>query len=266
MAGQVGFKSESVYGTAVTVDQFVPVNTANLSVEEGWMRPTGIRGGRRVQPPAVLGARVVSGSVEMELPAVSIATLLKHYFGAVVTSGSGPYTHTYTPGAMLGDSLTLQVGITDASDTVRPFTAEGVKVTGWSISANVGEFAKTSFEWVGEDVVTATALASASYASGVSVPFTFVQGSITVNGSATKVRSARLTAAKNMRTDRHVLGSRVILEPLEEGLWTFATEISADFHDLTLYALQVAGTAVASVLTFNNGTNTLTITDRKSVV
>lgn len=266
MAGQVGFKSEATWGTAVVVDTFVPVTNASLDIDEGYLRSNGIRAGRRTRGPGRLGARKVSGSVELELPNVSIAALMKHMFGAVTTTGTGPYTHTYTPGPHVGKSLTLQVGITDATDTVQPFTASGVKLGGWSLSCKVGELAMLSFDWTGKDVVTATALASASYASGL-VPFTFIEGSISVNGTAVaSANSVTLSASKNLRDDRHVLGSRYIREQLEDDFFDFTTEISADFDNLTLYNLAPAGTQVASVLKFDNGTQTLTITTSGRVI
>ena len=266
MAGQVGWKSESVWGTAVTVDTFVPVTQSSFEVDEGYLRSNGLRGGRRTRGPGRLGARKISGSTELELPNVSIAALMKHMFGTVNTTGAGPYTHTYSPGPHVGKSLTLQVGITDATDTVRPFTASGVKLGGWEISCKVGELAMLKFDWTGKDLVTATALASASYAATL-VPFTFIEGSVTVDGSAVaSANGVTLSASKNLRDKRHVLGSRYIREQLEDDFFDFTTEITADFDDLTLYALAVAGTQVASVLTFNNGTQTLTITTSGQVI
>lgn len=266
MAGQVGWKTESTWGTAVTVDTFVPVTSASLDIDEGYLRPAGIRAGRRTRNPGRVGARKVSGSVELELPNVSVAALMKHMFGAVSTTGAGPYTHTYTPGAHVGKSLTQQVGVTDAGGTTRPFTASGVKLGGWSLSCAVGDFAKLSYDWTAKDVVTATALATATYASGLT-PFTFVEGSISVNGSTVgSARSVTLSASKGLRDERHVLGSRYIKEQLEEDHFEFTSEIEADFEDLTLFALAPAATQVASVLTFNNGTDTLTITCSGQVI
>lgn len=260
MSGQVGWKTEAAYGTPVVPDVFMPVLGADLSIVEGYLRSEAIRAGRHTQNPARLGARVVSGSVEMELPNTSIASLLKHLFGAVSTTGAGPYTHTFTPGSVLGKSLTLQVGVEDAGGTVRPFTASGVKPGDWSLSCNVGELAKLSFDWTSRDVVTDTALAAAAYAASL-IPFTFVEGAVTVNGSpVASAKSVTLSATRNLKSDRHVLGSRLIREQLNEGRYEFTTEVGADFDDLTLFALQVAGTQVGSVLTFSNGTESLEIT------
>ena len=67
MAGQLGIKTESTVGTAVTPDIFVPVLKASATIDEGYIRSEGIRAGRRTRNPGSLGARVVGGSVEMEL-------------------------------------------------------------------------------------------------------------------------------------------------------------------------------------------------------
>src|SRR5678816_762223 len=115
MAGQVGWESESTWGTAVTVDTFVPMVNWSLEIDEGYLRPKGIRAGRRTRNPGQLGARKVSGTMELELPNKSVAVLFKHLFGAVVTTGAGPYTHTYTPGPAVSKSLTMQGGIEDAT-------------------------------------------------------------------------------------------------------------------------------------------------------
>lgn len=266
MAGQVGWKTESTWGTAVTVDTFAPVLSANMTIDEGYMRSEGIRAGRLTRDPAKLGAKTIGTSVEMELYNTSLATLLKHYFGTVTTTGAGPYTHTYTPGTPLSKSLTVQVGIEDTAGTVQPFTLFGAKIGDWSISANVGELAKTSFEASAKDYTTATAIATASYAAALD-PFTFVQATISANGSAvTSAKSVTLSGTKGLKTDRRALGSRTILEQLKQDHYDFTTEITADFENLTLFNLIAAGTQVASVLTFDNGTQTLTITCSGQIV
>lgn len=255
MAGQVGFKTEVTWGTGVTPDIFVPVLSAGVTLDEGYMRPAGIRAGRFTRVPARLGRRAVGGQLEMELPDTPVATLLKHMFGSV--SGSGPLT--FTPGTPLAKGLTIQTGVEDAGGTVRPFTASGSKFNTWSISAAVGEYCKLQAQFSAKDIVTATALATASYTT--TNPFTFVEAAVTVNGSS--VASANgftLSATKGLKTDRHVLGSRLIREQLAPERFEFTTEITADFDDLTLVNLAVAGTQVASVITLSNGTISLVIT------
>lgn len=266
MAGQVGWKSEANFGTGVTVDTFMPVLAANLTIDQGYLRSSGIRAGRRTRSAGRLGAKTVGASVEMELPNTSIAALLKHVFGAVSTTGAGPYTHTFTPGTHLAKSMSVQVGIEDTTGTVRPFTLTGTKVDSASISCSVGELAKLSTDLTAQDYTTGTAIATASYSTSL-VPFTFIEGSVTVNGSAVaSARSATLSINKGLKTDRHVLGSRLIREQLEQDHFEVMTEITADFDSLTLFDLIAAGTQVDSVLTLSNGTQSLTITTSGQVV
>ncbi len=266
MAGQVGWKSETTYGTPVTVDTFMPVLGADLSIDEGYLRSAAIRAGRRTRSPGRLGAKTIGGSVSMELPNTSIATLFKHLLGGVGTTGAGPYVHTFTPGAHAAKSLSLQVGIEDSGGVVRPFSLSGAKVGGWSLACTVGQLAQLSFDYSARDYTTATALASASYAADL-LPFTFIEGAITVDGDAVaSARSATLTVAKGLKDDRHVIGSRLIREQREQDHFEITTEVTADFDNLDLFDLIAAGTQVASVLEFDNGSETIVITTHGQIV
>ena len=267
MSGQVGWKTEATYGTGVVVDTFMPVLAAGLSIDEGYLRSNGIRAGRYTRSPGRLGAKTISGTVDMELPNTSIATLLKHILGSVTTTGAAaPYTHTFTPGGATA-SLTQQIGIEAAeTGTVHPFTLTGTKVGGATISCTVGELAQLSYDYTARDYSTATALAAASYAAGLK-PFTFIEGAVTVNGSAVaSARSATLSIAKNLKTDRHVIGSRLIREQRNQDHYEVTTEITADFENLTLFNLIAAGTQVEAKLTFSNGTQSLTITTHGQII
>ena len=263
MAGQVGFKTESTWGTAVTVDKFMPVVRAHPGSGVPRRIPRQGISARRIRKPGKKGAILVKPRLELEVSNKNgIAILFKHLFGAVSTSGAGPYTHTYTPGSHLGDSMTVQVGITDATDTVRPFTAAGVKVGSWELACAVGGNLMLTMDCSAKSVVTATALASASYSDDEA--FTFVEGTVSIGGSSVaSARSFTLRCNKNLRDERLVLGAQAILQQLEDGFFDITGTVEADFDDLTLYASAVAGTTVAIVLTFTSagaGAETLTIT------
>lgn len=260
MAGQFGLATESTWGTAVAVSKFFEPGAVNQTVDEGWLRPAGIRAGRRLQRPPKPGARTVTGQVRLdELPNTGgVATLLKHAFGSVVTTGSGPYTHTYSLGAP--GSFTAQVGIEDEGGTVRPFTHEGCVLTQAEIGAAVGQFARITADWSAEDVVTGTALATASYASDLD-PFTFVEGSLSLDGTIlASTRSAMIRVGKALNTTRHRLGSRLIRRQREQGKWPITGTIECDFEDLDMVNAMVAATELDLELALDNGTDSLTIT------
>ncbi|MCA1569786.1 MAG: hypothetical protein LC798_05575 [Chloroflexi bacterium] len=171
MAGQVGFASEPVWAgltSPAVPDKFVEVLAANASADQGWLRSNGIRAGRRTRNIGKLGAYTASGQLRLELPNVTMATLLKQMFGTVVTTGAGPYTHTATPGPQVGTgkSMVIQTGITDDSDTVQPFTAYGAKVGGWELTCQVGEYAQLSADWTARDISFHRTVADGATTSG----------------------------------------------------------------------------------------------------
>jgi hypothetical protein len=259
-AGQAGYKSESVWGTGVVVDTFVPILSEAIEADIDRLDSKGIRAGRRVTALWKPGAKKYSGPVKLELPTLSIAALWKHAFGTVVTTGTGPYTHTYTPGDLTTDSFTLQIGRPDIAGTVQPFTFAGTKIREWELECKAGEIAELTLDVSAATETTATALASASYPAGLSM-FVFTEATLTIAGSAVNtVRSCNLKGANTLADDRHRLGSATVKEQLESGVREYTGEVSADFESLTAYNRFVNGTEAALVLAFTSGADTLTFT------
>lgn len=261
IAGQIGFKSETTWGTAVTVDTFHPgLTSENIKQEIARIESQGIRAGRRVAHTWKAGAKTISGDINLELFNQPLATLLTHLFGTVNTTGTDPYTHTATPGSLTGKSLTVQVGRPDTSGTVRAFTYDGVKFTSWELACSVGDIAALTLSVSAESETTATALATASYPSDAT-PFVFTEGSLSIAGSAVAtVSSMSLACAMNLAADRHRIGAATVLEQLEAGMRDFTGTIGTDFESLTAYERFTAGTEAALVMAFDNGTDSLTIT------
>ena len=255
---QIGWKSEVTPGTGVVVDTFQPFVSENIKQNIEYM-DTATISARKVLRLTKQGSKMIEGGVSMELPNQDVAVLMKHMFGGVSTAGAGPYVHTYTPASLIGDSLTIQVGIPASAGTVHPFTYSGCKISEWTIAASVGEIAKLDCSVIGMSETTVTALASASYAADWE-PFVFTEASVSVAGSSVAtVRDVSLTG--NNAIERRVrLGSATSVEPLEIGLRSYTGSITSDFDALTLYDLSVAGTETALVLTFDNGTDDLVIT------
>jgi hypothetical protein len=112
----------------------------------------GIIAGRRVLTSDQWsgGDVTVSGSVQHELYNRGLGKIFTAMFGTVVTTGAGPYTHTFTPGDLTGDALTVQVGRPATNGTVYPFTYAGMKVTSWEIACAAGEIATLGMDLVGQ--------------------------------------------------------------------------------------------------------------------
>ncbi len=260
LSAQLGIAEESTYGTPVTVTRFYEFISESLQLEIERIESQALRSGTRVQRSDrwSSGQKSVGGDVEMELANKSFGLWLKHTLGGVVTSqpdaGGNPtvFDHTFTPGD-LPTSLTVQVGRTDVGGTTRAFTYHGCRVASWKIEAAVGEIAKITATLLGEDEDTATGLASASYPSSLSL-MTFVNGSLTLAGSAHDVKAFSLEGENGLADDRYFLGSQLRKQPLEAEMREITGELETEFQDLTAYNRFVNGTEAALVLLFEGAT------------
>jgi hypothetical protein len=148
---QIGYALESTVGTPVTVTAFLPLVSESLMQESGRLESAGIIAGRRVLASQQWngGDITVSGSVQHELYNRGLGKLFTAMFGSVATTGAGPYTHTFTPGDLTGDALTIQVGRPATDGTTYPFTYAGMKVASWEIACSAGEIATLGMDVVG---------------------------------------------------------------------------------------------------------------------
>lgn len=89
--GQLGIKSESVWGVPVTVDKFVPFLSETMELQRATLESQAILANRLTAVKLRPGGRGAAGGFEVELLNTTTATLLKHAFGTVVTTGAGPY-------------------------------------------------------------------------------------------------------------------------------------------------------------------------------
>jgi hypothetical protein len=260
--GQVGFKTESVVGTAVVVDKFLPFVSEGVKNNITYLDSQTLSARHTVRATK-RGTGGIEGPITTELANTTLATLLKHMFGGIATTGAGPYTHTASPADLTGDSMTVQIGRPATSTTVHPFTYAGVKVATWTITANVGEIATLELGLVGMTETTATGLAVAS-TDATWAPFTFSEAAVTIGGSASNDVRAVTLSGDNKVPLRYRLGSNTSREPLQVGLRDYTGTISTDFASLTDYNRYVNATQAALVVAFNNapsgGSQTLTFT------
>lgn len=257
-AGQLGFKSETTVGTPVTVDQFHPgLLSAEFTASPERLDSQGIKAGRHVIHAWKAGAQRITGSVELELWDEPLATLLRHMFGTIATTGAGPFTHTASPGDLTGQALTIQVGVPDINGTVQPFTYAGCKIGSFELGVSVDEIATLSLDIVAMTEATGTALAAASYPA--SAPFVFTEGSLSLAGTEVATVSEATVNADNNITERVKLNAATSKEPLQNGIRSYTADITAEFENLTIYNRVLNGTEVVCELKLDNGTDSLTI-------
>lgn len=261
LSGAIGFATESSYGTAVTVTRFLPVVSENVSQEIARLESKAIVQDRRVldSDQWAAGNRTISGPIALELYDHSMGTMFQYMFGAGTTTGSGTYTHTFTPGDLTADSFTYQAQRPDTAGTIRAFTYAGCQVSSWELAFAQGEIATLGLEIVGKSETTGTAAASTSYAADL-IPVHFRHAVISVAGSSRSVKSITLSGDNGLDVERRFLGTDTIAQPLEATKRTYEGTMEVEFDSLTEYGRYTGATEFALVITCTAGTNTITIT------
>ena len=250
---QLGFKNESTWGTPVTVDRFYPLLSENISPVVERLQTEARRAGEFVlRDDAVPIVKGYAGTVEIPVYNKDFSFWGVHLLGTNTTTGptDSLFSHTATVGDLKGDSFTLQVNrpLHDAG-TNQAFTYEGGKVVSWEFTAGVSEEAKLSMECDFENASTATALATASYSSGMELlNWAHASSVLSIGGSNYPITKFSLKVDNKAKTDRHyVRGSALKAEQVAEGLREISWDLEGDFSDLaTGYNRVVAATNAAA--------------------
>lgn len=230
---QVGYAAETTYGTGVTVTRFLPAVSDTMSKQN-----THTESGAQIAGAQVLrstqwkqGDSAVGGDISHELYDQSIGLLFRAAFGTVDTSGTAvPYTHTFWP-TTPSVSFTTQVGRPTTYGTVVPLTYTGCKIQSWELAASAGEIVTWGMTVVAQEETVGTALASASYSSSLT-PWHARYGTLTVDGTAVRVRSWSLSGNNNLTEDRRYVGATIIQEPLRGNLAEFTGSFEAEWGNL----------------------------------
>lgn len=266
---QIGFASESTWGTAVTVTRFLEFNSESLQFEPTWLEPTGLRVGTKYKRVNRVrqSRKTVNGEIELDVATLGMGMLIRHMLGSTTTTttqvgATTAYEQIHVPGDHRGLGLTVQVGRPEPSTgTVRPFTYSGVKVNEWEFSLEDNETPKISLTVDGKQESTATALATASYLADSSV-FDFSQATLTLGGTAstsagettisggtavaTVVRSITVSGESEMENERFGLGNAGLKsEQLENETPTITGSLAAEFSQAELYDVYQANTTTA---------------------
>lgn len=278
LSGQVGFVAESTWGSPLTVTKFPEFLSESINWEPTWLDSAGLKAGQAYKRVARTKQSrfAVSGSLEMEAPDKGLGLLLKHALGSAISAptqiaATTAYRQIHTPGTKAGMGLTIQVGRPQPDGTVRAFTYEGCKIMAAEFSCSDGEIAKWTFEIIGQDLSTATGLASASYVANTSVfsfneatNFTLGGTASTSSGETSIASGVAVTTVVNgitvrfetpMKDDRFGLGNAgAMQEPIENGIPTVTITLDGEFTSRTeFYDLMKANTTTALQCDFSHG-------------
>lgn len=262
LAGQVGFASETTYGTYAAVDHFVEADVADLKDTSVWAQGSGIAAGRMQQ----LGSRRIrtqygaQGTIQHQVSNKGLGPLLQALMGTSVTptvvNTSTGYKQTHTFADPFGKSLSVQTGIPDLTGTVRPYNFLGCKVQSAEFKCNSGEMLNVTWNFIGREVEESDTLVAASYPSSTT-PFSFLQSTIKVGtygseASVSGIRGMSCMIARTSREDRFYHGSGAkMAEPIINDYQPITGAFDVDFMDKTVFADKFqAGTAFSLVWEF----------------
>lgn len=257
LAHQLGFKAESTWGTAVTVDRFMEFVSESLGHRQNIGGSDGIRPGTRFGRGSTrrITRKWADGQIDFEVPTAGFGLFLHHLLGAVATTNpeTGVYLHTITPGTLIGKGITLQKGVEKVDGTVQSFTYAGSKIKSADFSNDQDGVLRCAIDWDARSEVTATALATASYTAPRL--FHYAQGAISVAGSAlANVRTLNsLQIVNNLDTERYHMGNNGFKsQPINRPRDEISGSIDVEFADLAQYNQFIGDTSFELVLTYTD--------------
>ncbi len=254
---QFGVANESTFNTPVTVTRFFEYESEGI--EESYGRTQGdplrvgsgfVRSDRFT--PYFEGA---AGNVQMSVLTKGFGFWLRHMMGGTVAT-SGPaestvYTHSVTEGDLFGDSFTLQVNRPfHPSGTNQAFTYAGCKVTDWTISNAVDGNLLLELGIDAASVSTATALATASYPTGME-PLTWAGGLVTIGGTNVDVTEVSVKVDNGLKTDRRFIRQGTAKKEQTAARRKAEFSLKLDFESLAMRTYVASATAAGARATFS---------------
>ncbi|MCP4102205.1 MAG: hypothetical protein GY750_12350, partial [Lentisphaerae bacterium] len=168
------------------------------------------------------------------------------------------YAHTFTPGPLADDLLTVQLGNPYSGSGVAPFTYVGTIASAWQLDITAGQTAALSVDMIASSETTGTALETYAPPSDL-VKFQYYNACVKVDTADYQVRSIRFNGDNGVAQDKLYLCQQHY-EPAEEtGQRTVTGEMVLDFADLTEYNRAISGALMDIQVIMSAGSNTITI-------
>jgi len=169
--GYVGYGKETVEGTQVAPTKYLPVTSFSVDDSNDFIVPDQIRHSRDryIAMPAPFN---ISGSMEMELIPVDVASLLRSAWAATVNTSAyagGGYQHAYTPGSA-EPTFTFEPSAAD----ILVMRYGGCRINTLEIKAAFGEIVMATFGIEGVNRTKQGSASSPTYTDVTPLHFTGV--------------------------------------------------------------------------------------------
>jgi hypothetical protein len=269
LGSQVGIAEETVWGSAVPVTRFFPIDGSNVKPMKKSVQGQGLQAGTYVHQGSLRAdtSTWVQGDMTMDFTSKQMGLLFKHALGSasIVQNGTtAAWTQTWGLGNNVnGLGLTLQGGLPQANGTVVPYTYSGCKIDQWDISCAAQDIVKSKFTFGGQATATATALATPSYPTANNI-FYFKQGTVNIGGTPyLAFRDFTLSGSNNLDMGRFFFGNNgQLAEPIRNNFVDIKIAGTVDFIDTTISAAFLADTELSISLVFGGLQNALPVSKK----
>src|SRR5260370_1591903 len=145
LAAQLGRAEESTFGSYVAPARYHEFVSENVNLKVERIEAKGLRSGQRVLRSSqwAVGKQTADGDVVLEVWNKSHGLWLKHAFGSVALSqpsvGTDPgvWDQTFTPGDLVGKSLSVQRGRPAQARAVRAFSSNACNPPTTNLSRHI---------------------------------------------------------------------------------------------------------------------------------
>jgi len=245
---------ETVYKTTpgTPSGQKLYLTANNLQAQQNLLDSNTLTNTREREQP-IVGNINVSGSLDFEIGAEWIGTLLKHLMGTNVTTGADPYVHTMELGDLpVGFIIEKDFGSNISGNRYQFFN--GCRAGGCSFDFPQEGFPTGSVQVIGAKETNDATPLDATLDDNGNTPFSAFDAAIEEGGaSIANVTQASINVNNGLDESTFVVGGAGERSALPEGFATVTGSITALFDSTTLLDKAIAGTESSLKITLSRG-------------
>lgn len=254
----LGIGKEAAFGTAVVPIAFPPISSESFTDGPEAISEAQLRG-LLAMDPKYKGMQMVSGGFNgIAYPSI-LGHLLRAAFGSPVTTGAGPYNHTFVPpnaAAGVGKADMPPYSITVKRDTTQTKRYMGCVLTKLGFKFTQGDKLTYDTSWIGRDTDIPTA---PTLVLPTDTPFTLT-AALTRGGSADiTIQDFSLDITNTLEAVKTINNSNLIDAIRWSGKRSITFSGTADFSTTALYDQFILFTAQAYSIIFTQGASTFTL-------
>ncbi|WP_020505646.1 phage tail tube protein [Lamprocystis purpurea] len=245
---------EATWGSPDATGRKVVVNSVALDASVELIKSEALRGGRG----SIRGARgnvKADGSIKTELAPTVVGFWLKHLLGAPVTTGAGPYVHTFVPGTLPAGFSVEKDWRTDITSKVELF--KGCRLNAATFTFPQAGFVTADLEVMGrERTIATTPRDAAAVEPGTGhAGFTSLEASLKQGGSVlAAAMEGSLKVENNLSGDVYTLSLAGKRYALASGRCAISGSVKVVFDAFTLVDLADAATDTTVEFVLTRGT------------